>query len=1195
MSDTVAHFLCLDRLFIPPVLEELFRCRQEAGGRGARHSLLAAKVYEDQAVVILREAIRSDISQRKLHLRFMRLSTILPGEAFDDIDPPEWDEIDMTTCLGLGLEEEEVRFRVHTLWLLFDGRMREARECVLTRARQLVEQKVIAIAQAQAEHERNVAIKLQQQQEKVDDGCDASEVTEEEKEEIEWERVGGTPRQQDDETSVGTVIVIDKKGRKHQPFAGSGSELESGSSKKRTGIDSTVDAQVTPLKRSKQGVEDGLSMKGSTKRSRRSKSTGVMTAKSSPPEGKGGKRSLDSAPLNFLPDETTPLSQAGLSRLDGRRAKSQSETKIETKTKSTPTLNKARKDQRQVKTDYSGGWSICRAPDNIMSLLRFDHPPEILNAPQPPRGPKPDFAEVGSRLAGAVGRQTPRGRRAIMKRAARLGVAKEADDRPPSGGLNRPGIRSSTFCAVLRIIAGIAPPIAPQPSTTIQKPSSRPPVWAESRQELCEALPYYRSFQSGLYMHDRVAFGYLLEAFPAPRDTWAHNGRIVISHGGGQCIRKVNLDGTPGPTTLQADQSSSDARVETLLTAHHKRTPIILIAGAGYEFLPWKLECAYVVLGWYWISAAWVEAESAGRGVTPPPGRNYFHRYKIRFDWVDSQGEPWWDRKVISGFGTGSKEGSPLIPCPEDSDSFCRTLPTTTSFGSSSPKPGTKLLYQEQHHFLDDLSQDSEPLREVPSEDLPSASHPRAPIMDVRFILNSTGLMTPPITPPEPDAGASLPIHETESPQVVKTEGVDFIPLNDRTLPGEGVLNHESPVASSQDLEERPFSTVTFDCPTCFTPNYHVYQESQICLSPDCPAFFMLPTSLGLLPIPPGFHFTLSQDFLTPCKSPNSVRRLPYSVVPPEPVSRSPDADNEGVGGRTLWRGWVCRKCGRANSRYRWEVWECRNCGNTLRPLDPNRVVFTPSLEATPPPFLGNAHLHVDQGINSNLMKIDYPSATVIIYDIIDVGKVYHVMHNQFELANELLDRYQREAARGGWFQRRALKTNAIKGPMLAQHFALNSGASYKYNVDVVSLSFEDSPSCVIHALDLITKRVESVLREKVPFNECLSVMYREGQKMSWHDDGERGLGPVVASLSLGSPAIMSFRRKQARVEPNQGYYIGRATASARVSPPVALSITLSHGDIMIMQGREIQKRFDHRVIPQGFRIAATARTIGVA
>lgn len=38
-----------------------------------------------------------------------------------------------------------------------------------------------------------------------------------------------------------------------------------------------------------------------------------------------------------------------------------------------------------------------------------------------------------------------------------------------------------------------------------------------------------------------------------------------------------------------------------------------------------------------------------------------------------------------------------------------------------------------------------------------------------------------------------------------------------------------------------------------------------------------------------------------------------------------------------------------------------------------------------------------------------------------------------------------------------------------------------------------------------IKSRVATVLRQDVQFNEILSVMYREGQKMSWHDDGEDG------------------------------------------------------------------------------------------
>jgi hypothetical protein len=36
-----------------------------------------------------------------------------------------------------------------------------------------------------------------------------------------------------------------------------------------------------------------------------------------------------------------------------------------------------------------------------------------------------------------------------------------------------------------------------------------------------------------------------------------------------------------------------------------------------------------------------------------------------------------------------------------------------------------------------------------------------------------------------------------------------------------------------------------------------------------------------------------------------------------------------------------------------------------------------------------------------------------------------------------------------------------------------------------------------------------------------------ETQSMSWHCDSEHGLGPVVAGLSMGAPAVMNFREKK--------------------------------------------------------------------
>ena len=55
------------------------------------------------------------------------------------------------------------------------------------------------------------------------------------------------------------------------------------------------------------------------------------------------------------------------------------------------------------------------------------------------------------------------------------------------------------------------------------------------------------------------------------------------------------------------------------------------------------------------------------------------------------------------------------------------------------------------------------------------------------------------------------------------------------------------------------------------------------------------------------------------------------------------------------------------------------------------------------------------------------------------------------------------------------------------------------------------------------------MLGERPAFNELLTAAYMEKQSMGFHTDGERGLGPIVASLSMGSPAIMKFRTLQDR------------------------------------------------------------------
>lgn len=198
-----------------------------------------------------------------------------------------------------------------------------------------------------------------------------------------------------------------------------------------------------------------------------------------------------------------------------------------------------------------------------------------------------------------------------------------------------------------------------------------PPIWSVTRQELCETLPYYRTYHSGCYFtsaprpawfdahkpaaqgtpssapddststpavaihRDNTPYAYLLGGFGAPRDLWHAEGRVVISHGGGKSGRPDSSSGNeveghepedeglatrkkrqkrkpgepPARLKLLSDQLSSDARVAALLNSMQDKTPVVLILGKDYPLAHFRLreDISFAVLGWYYITDGWGE------------------------------------------------------------------------------------------------------------------------------------------------------------------------------------------------------------------------------------------------------------------------------------------------------------------------------------------------------------------------------------------------------------------------------------------------------------------------------------------------------------------------------------------------------------------------------------------------------------
>ncbi|KAJ7085343.1 hypothetical protein C8R43DRAFT_909216, partial [Mycena crocata] len=163
-----------------------------------------------------------------------------------------------------------------------------------------------------------------------------------------------------------------------------------------------------------------------------------------------------------------------------------------------------------------------------------------------------------------------------------------------------------------------------------------------SRQEICESLDIFRSYQSGIYHNGGTVKGYLLGGYPARRDAFACRGKLIISHGGGKA-EIVRAEGIVKPAE---DQRSTDKSVKALLQTYKTGQPLALLIDDKYGLFPFDLKPLGIymaILGWYRIVHVWAEREKVGTM------DKLVVRYKFAFQWVEGQGEPWWFNEPLDG------------------------------------------------------------------------------------------------------------------------------------------------------------------------------------------------------------------------------------------------------------------------------------------------------------------------------------------------------------------------------------------------------------------------------------------------------------------------------------------------------------------------------------------------------------------
>jgi hypothetical protein len=428
-------------------------------------------------------------------------------------------------------------------------------------------------------------------------------------------------------------------------------------------------------------------------------------------------------------------------------------------------------------------------------------------------------------------------------------------------------------------------------------------------------------------------------------------------------------------------------------------------------------------------------------------------------------------------------------------------------------------------------------------------------------------------------------------------------------------------------------------CTCCDRESDQVYLCGWMCLNSKCDEFWTLPdgsapTAAQLLYDPrylkqmtPWANEEAPMDFSFPIYNASAIAGEDYKV--------------ENL------RGLTCPQCGKCNARVKWEGWECTGCGFEHKPkinILPASAVQDQNYPVTTAYAASNdhalPHVKVSLQFSHNYRWITYKLPT----SATEEGEVVHGIANTVVREEEFGPNAMWEDLQNDppALERRKLSNGHMKS------FTLNYGMPYKFVAAGQSVSFGLAPWTVTEAVarmnwaDRVTSGTS--IEDQQKFNELYLVGYLQNQSMNYHDDGESGLGSTVATLSLGCRAEMGFRpkfqhyhglreitrnhqkmtvmtmdeplpeypnyelRKQFIAEINGANLTEQQSLTRRVemakelrktyskAPKKAddfISLSLGHGDIVIMRGAHLQKCFEHGVEPKGLmRYALTCRTI---
>jgi hypothetical protein len=444
-------------------------------------------------------------------------------------------------------------------------------------------------------------------------------------------------------------------------------------------------------------------------------------------------------------------------------------------------------------------------------------------------------------------------------------------------------------------------------------------------------------------------------------------------------------------------------------------------------------------------------------------------------------------------------------------------------------------------------------------------------------------------------------------------------------------------------------------CGCCGEASLHIYLNGWMCLQPSCSAFWHIldGSSIGshnLSYEPDEESLIYDPRFLkqkTPWLNDNSEYPLSFSI--PEVSAYSVPGENTS---QAFWAGIVCPECGKCNARLGWMGWECSNPTCTFTQEPPHSLIPATSLRDPLWPLTSNYTLSRDT--HAPLIDVNVSFAhgyRINHYNIPGLdGFITHMIANKTVVEepggpDSMFEELQQTDID---LRRRAMPNGQLKGETYCRHFAVNYGMPYKFIASTGSHSFEHAARPITATRSRLNWAAAYLLSQhsnsdriaahdynSKEFNEVLALGYFESQKINYHDDGEHGLGPTIATLSLGSPGTMRIRMKSRPYHgcsaagvyddstplPGCQHYEARLALHADLQAlktrdakayrarlkqipkdlklkssghaKDVLRIEVAHGDVVVMHGREVQKYYEHAVEHAGkLRFALTCRYI---